>query len=61
MNKLNLILIILLSVVLLVSVVLIALNNRVLINVCKDNKWGYINKNGKVVIPFEYDWTGLVY
>ena len=26
-----------------------------------NNKWGFINKNGKVLVPFEYDWTGLVY
>lgn len=25
--------------------------------VCKDDKWGYINKAGKIVIPFEYEWV----
>lgn len=23
--------------------------------VCKDGKWGYVDKDGKIVIPFEYD------
>jgi hypothetical protein len=22
------------------------------------NKWGFLNRNGQVVIPFEYDWAG---
>ncbi len=27
----------------------------------QDGKWGFINKKGKVIIPFEYDWTGYIY
>ena len=26
-----------------------------------NNKWGFIDKRGKTVIPFEFDWTGLVF
>jgi len=33
----------------------ISSTNSYLINVCKNNKWGYINKSGKQIIPFKYD------
>lgn len=26
-----------------------------LINVCNNNKWGFINKSGKQIVPFKYD------
>jgi len=24
-------------------------------------KWGFMDKNGKIIIPPQYDWTGLVF
>ena len=30
-----------------------------LIPVKKDNKWGYINRKGKVVIPIQYEWVSI--
>jgi hypothetical protein len=28
-----------------------------LVDVCKDDLWGYIDAGGNTIIPFEYDWT----
>ncbi|MDX1651315.1 MAG: WG repeat-containing protein [Brumimicrobium sp.] len=28
-----------------------------LVDVCKNNKWGYINARGEEIIPFDFDWT----
>lgn len=29
--------------------------NSILISVCKNNKWGYVNANGEEIVPCEYD------
>ena len=30
-----------------------------LIPVKKDDKWGYINHKGEIVIPIQYDWVSI--
>ena len=57
MSKNKLIAIIFGGLVLLISVFIIYFSNNTLINVCKDNKWGYINLKNKLIIPFEYDYS----
>ena len=31
-----------------------------LLNVCKNNKWGFIDRKGKVVVPYKYQILGKV-